>query len=302
MTLTRKKRRLQRGGTSIDIRQKPIAVVFSHGGCELKTACEPSGVYRLDANVQTMALAHPGESLTVGGAIKTLLESNVFRYRTFEPLFDMHSMSDFTKANAIYFNLASEHERTPFTSEGKSVFETPLRATEGSLVPNSLFTFERPSSTLPAFGVYLYPPERSRNVQYISLGTAKALRLSDVLSFLKTNRHYDPAIGIGIIHLTCNTFYKDYVDETKVFLNEGDIPALSEACQAIEEVYHKANTEYLATERLGAQALRKKYGMTVFPILSNRRARWEPPEVLAMMKAVRGGRRKTRRNRASGRA
>jgi hypothetical protein len=289
-------------GKQVDIRQKPIVLMFFHGGCEINKVCEAGGVYELDKNMQLMVLAHPGESLSVGHKLKTIAQVNNFRYRTFEPLFDMHSISDLNKKNASYYNLDAANLNalnppffTPFTNEGKSIFETPLRAKEGSVVPNTLFTLETKKllvTDFPKFGLYIYYPDKLRVVEYIPPGAIKKganfLHLSDVAEFLKKSKYYNEDVGLGLIQVSCNSLYKDYKSKVKTFIMKGNLTRnknLSKKCHAIEEFYQTANTEYNSLELLSSQELKSKYGPEpIFIPIISKQARKESDELLEMMK------------------
>ena len=292
----------QKGGSQVDIRKKPIVVIFFHGGCSIDEVCyDMRGKYTLEKNNQLMVISHPGEIFNTNANLREILSDNTYRFTTFEPFFDIHSISDLNTHNAYYYKIDilnpvfSNDKISPFTNKGKSLFESSIRIKEGSKVPNSVFTFEnrvKVSTLFPKFGLYIYYPDKSRPVRYIdpSLINNKVsyFHLSDIFDFLKRGKLYNPEVGIGVIQLSCNTFYKDY-KPSKVFIESGNLDkseTLLRNCYIIEEIYQQANAEYYELDLLDGYQISEKYGKVKVPIVSSRKGKRESDELLEMMKKV----------------
>lgn len=279
----RKSRRRQRGGAMTPIQEKPIVVLFFHGGIPLSKTCTFDS-YTLKPNVQYMHVGHPGELLMILGKQKlsTFLKDPASRKTTFEPLFDVHSMSDLTEKNAIYKDILgfADVKERPFTGDGSSLFESNVRAKEGSTITDDRIGIRR-HSEMDYLAMYIhYPDGRVMQVPfteiYETLGLGEfpekdiMLKLSDFFEYLERVGVYKPSVGVGVIQISCHPFEKDVSNlpnptpfnaliTSKNFKNK----TILKACENIMTVWHMADTEYKSLDLLTASELTKKYGKPI---------------------------------------
>lgn len=293
---TYKKQRTYRGGnmTSIQskpIQSKPIVFAFFHGGNQIANmsgnpiACNAEGLYRLGKNVQYLHAAQSGELITTEHKpiIEFLKDPNI-RKKTFEPMFDLHSMSDL-EGIALYKDYSPIQKlnkkgkpmkvvsEIPFTGAGVGIFEGGARAKEDSVIPNSILSVKTDQEK-KVMGLYVYyPDEYKRPAEFIdidtiynTLGLTKYFfKLSDVFNYIEKTGIYTHDRGIGFIQVSCRGFYAAN-NNKKISLYPKFIlqsKALQEACWKVSEIVHKANNEYMSLDLLDSEELAKKYELPI---------------------------------------
>ncbi len=286
-----KSRRIRRvkkyhGGAMTPIESKPIVVAFFHGAITMAkegVECNPQGMYTLKSNVQYMHVAHPGEYIMTDKArLKTFLMDPNSRKTTYEPMFDIHSMSDLTKDNAIYRDVVpnppsnpkkakSYKQETPFTGNGNSLFESFLRAKEGSTIPDARLTVHVPSE-MEFMSLYVYYPNGTLAVMglpqmYETLGLGPVpdreigVKLSQCFEFLERTGIYDPSVGLGFIQISCNMFETDTGRFTKNLWETNT--AFRKACHSIRSIWHIVDNEYRELDLLDFDEINKKYALPI---------------------------------------
>ncbi len=231
------------------------------------------GTYTLKPNTQIMLVSSPGEiGIVRPKSLPAFLTDAWYRQKTYEPLFDMHSISDLNEKNATYRYSESYERIGPFTNTGLSLFESPLRAKEGSLIPNSVLHVGIPGDKLSQlYGIYVFSTDSTQPVDFYNfdairdtLGLPMAQRylyLSDAFGYLEKAGMYDHAIGLGVIQMSCNTFYsmkngnKRLITPFDIWTDTGTI----NACVAAESMYHIADSEYRSLDLLDSKELDEKY-------------------------------------------
>ena len=285
-THKRRRRHLLSGGAMTPIENKPIVVAYFHGGITLikeGVECNPQGLYTLKPNVQYMHVAYPGEYITTNKlTLKQFLDDPASRKTTYEPLFDVHSISDLNKDNAIYRDIKpmppsnpkkakSYKQETPFTGEGKSLFESFLRAKEGSTIPDARLNVHHPSE-MEFMNLYVYLPNGTLTViglpqiyETLGLGAVPAMeigmKLSQCFEFLERAGIYTPEVGVGFIQISCNMFATDTDRFTKELWHTN--AAFRQACYSIQHSWHIVDNEYRGLDLLDYDGINQKYMLPI---------------------------------------
>lgn len=274
------------GGGITPIESKPIVVAYFHGGITMVkegVECNPKGLYTLKPNVQYMHVAHPGEYITTNKTtLKQFLVDPNSRKTTYEPLFDIHSISDLNKTNAIYRDIKpmipsnpkkakSYKQETPFTGEGRSLFESFLRAKEGSTIPDARLNVHD-SSEMEFMRLYVYLPNGTLTMIglpqiYETMGLVPVpgaeigMKLSQCFEFLERAGIYNPAVGLGFIQISCNMFGMDTGQFTKILWQSNT--AFRKACYSIQSVWNIADNEYRELDLLDYDEINQKYEVPI---------------------------------------
>ncbi len=259
---SRKQRRNTRrrlyGGAMTPIESKPIVIIFFHGGIQLSQEgleCDFKDGYTLKKNVQYMHTIHPGEVVMADErSLSKFFNDPSIRKTTFEPLFDIHSISDLNEKNAIYKNICRFYENTtklskanlnkrerdpiekPFTNDGESSFEHNLRAREGSIIPDTRLSIHD-TSEMKYKAMYIHYPN----------GTVKTVNLNEIFEELNmpfeakatvykyNNSSFKPTIvtpGIDAIIKLSQIF--EYLEKTGVYKPDVGIGLIQFSCNMFE--------------------------------------------------------------------
>lgn len=262
---------------SLRISEKPICILFSHGGlnieeghtstctfkfttippkCQLATFLEPGTIFRGDATLISNFCKAPQSR-------KTILE----------PIFLWHSPSDVTKSAAKYIEYSTPPVEYPFTNSGLSVFELPKRANETARVGDLTFSFgHKSSSTASLLGLYIQMPDgrikHYSSTQISELPKPKLL-LSQVYKFIEAQDDiWDPTVGVALVILSCQSYgygNQRHLNERNIWLS----PTISRECHVLEMAQQEANVEYQSLDLLDKRQLRAAYPTLLFPVFSD---------------------------------
>jgi hypothetical protein len=230
-----------------------------------------------------MHIAHPGEYITtIKSTLKQFFMDPNSRKTTYEPLFDIHSISDINMTNAIYRYIKpippsnpkkakSYKQETPFTGEGRSLFESFLRAKEGSTIPDARLSVHVPSE-MEFMSLYVYSLSGTLTMiglpqMYETLGLGPVpdreigVKLSQCFEFLERTGIYDPSVGVGFIQISCNMFETDTGRFTKDLWQTNK--AFRDACYSVQSLWHIADNEYRELELLDFDEINTKYALPI---------------------------------------
>lgn len=273
------------------ISTKPICILFSHGGqviglnaskkCTTRTTTIPE-------NCQVASFVEPGMLLSGEGThIRNFCTTPGIRNTILEPLFLWHSISDIDPKTARYVEYEDIPRESPYIHDGRSAFEAPKRATAGAELGDVQFSFSYKSnpSFISNLGLYVHMPDNTIHhfqPSVLSGAHRNELYLSQLFAFIQSNSTiWNPAVGVAVILLSCQSYGIAGIgglEQENIWM----MPNLSEACDTLERLQQRANTEYQAVELYDRRQLREQYPVVHFPVFSDliSRARGAVPRKL----------------------
>jgi hypothetical protein len=121
------------------------------------------------------------------------------------------------------------------------------------------------------FGIYIFSTDSEQLVKRHSFEEIRSslhlppgqrfVLLSDVFDFLERGGLYNPAVGLGVVQISCNTFYSMKNGEKRIItpFNIWADKNTVQSCIALENMYHIADAEYRALDLLDAREFDRKY-------------------------------------------
>ena len=267
--------------TSLQIPEKPICILFSHGAVTLKSSSGAGGEPTCDfkytqipPKCQLATFLEPGV-IFKGDAtlISNFCKAPESRKTILEPLFLWHSPSDITVSSAEYIEYSTPPIIYPFTNSGLSVFELPKRANEGARVADIHFTIQHKIDTITSLlGLYVHMPNgtiRQYTPKQVSELPNPRLYLSEVYQFIQGQEDlWNPAVGVALVILSCQAYgysNRRELQEKNIWLS----PTIPEACHAVEMAQQEANVEYQSLDLLDKRQLRMAYPRLLFPVFTD---------------------------------
>ena len=292
---------------SLRIPEKPICILFSHGGqvftpkplevsasgsqvsalsivtsmavpvpsvgqCEFRTTKIPD-------NCQLVSFVEPGTILKGNVAlIHSFCKRPGIRKSSLEPVYLWHSISDISTKRAKYIEYSDPPLVYPYTHSGLSIFEAPKRASGGAVVPDMRMSFQaRLPEMVDAFGLYVHFPNGTLRIhrpsEFALPGTN--FSLSKLFTFLMGQDDiWNPDIGVAVMLISCQNYMYEQ-GRGLVNTNIWIVPQLAEECDALESLQEKANVEYQGVDLYDRGQLSKEYPEIQFPVFFSAESRAE---------------------------
>lgn len=258
---------------SLKIPEKPICILFSHGGQEIGRNLEAkqctTRTTKVPENCQLASFVEAGMILSGREPMMAnFCKSPDARKTILEPLFLWHSVSDIDPKTATYVEYYDRPIESPYMQYGWSPMEAPKRAGAGADLGDIVFTFtSRSSSPESRLGLYVHMPNGTIHQfppSALSEAPKNKVYLSDVFKFIQSNSDiWNPELGVALVLFSCQS-YGGYEEENIwVFSN------LAEKCDLLESLQQKANVEYQKVELYGRRQLREAYPVIKFPVFSD---------------------------------
>lgn len=277
---------------SLRIPEKPICILFSHGGQDIGRNVEAkhctTRTTKVPENCQVASFVEAGMILSGREPMMfNFCKSPEARKTILEPLFLWHSVSDVDPKYATYIEYFDEPIETPYIQDSWSPMEAPKRAGAGADLGDIQFTFTgRSPSSGPTLGLYVHMPDGIID-QYPPAALSEApknrLYLSEVFRFIQSKPDiWNPEIGVALVLLSCQSY--GYEEENIWVLSD-----LAEKCDLLESLQQTANVEYQKIELYGRRQLREQYPIIKFPVFTDtvdRAMGFSPRKLNAVSKAL----------------